>query len=55
MFVSIPKEESPMDITLERAIELILDKREADAKKVIKLFPENEEVQLLNGRWGYVS
>ncbi len=52
MFVSIPKEESPMDITLERAIELILEKREADAKKVIKLFPENEEVQLLNGRWG---
>lgn len=51
-FVSIPKEESPMDITLERAIELIKEKREADAKKVIKLFPENEEVQLLNGRWG---
>jgi DNA topoisomerase-1 len=52
MFVSIPKEESPMSITLERAIELILAKREVDANKIIKLFPENEDFQLLNGRWG---
>ena len=51
-FVSIPKDESPMSITLERAIELIKAKREADANKIIKLFPENEDVQLLNGRWG---
>ncbi|MBI1835985.1 MAG: type I DNA topoisomerase [Flavobacteriia bacterium] len=51
-FVSIPKEESPMSIDLDRAIELILAKREADANKIIKLFPENEDVQLLNGRWG---
>lgn len=51
-FVSIPKEEDPMSITLERAIELIHAKREADANKIIKLFPEREDVQLLNGRWG---
>jgi DNA topoisomerase-1 len=41
-----------MSITLERAIEIILDKRESDANKIIKLFPEREDVQLLNGRWG---
>lgn len=52
MFVSIPKEESPMSIDIDRAIELILAKREADANKLIKAFPENEDVQLLNGRWG---
>lgn len=52
IFASIPKEESPMSITLDRAIEIILEKREADANKLIKVFPENDEVQLLNGRWG---
>jgi len=52
LFVSIPKEEDPMTITMERAVELILQKREDDAKKMIKTFEENSEVQLLNGRWG---
>jgi DNA topoisomerase-1 len=37
---------------LERDIELILSKIEAEANKIIKLFPEREDVQLLNGRWG---
>ncbi|GAB5420278.1 MAG: type I DNA topoisomerase [Crocinitomicaceae bacterium] len=52
LFASIPKEEDPMTIDFDRAVELIKEKREADAKKMIKVFPENEEVQLLNGRWG---
>lgn len=52
IFASIPKDESPMSITLERAIEIILEKRESDANKIIKLFKEREDVQLLNGRWG---
>jgi len=51
-FVSIPKEEDPMSITLEKAIEIIENKRISDANKIIKLFPEREDVQLLNGRWG---
>jgi DNA topoisomerase-1 len=49
-FVSLEEEDDPYDITLERAIELILKKREADANRVIKQF--SEEVQVLNGRWG---
>jgi DNA topoisomerase-1 len=52
IFVSIPKEESPMSMELDRAIELIIAKREADAAKVIKTFDEDSEMQLLNGRWG---
>mgnify|MGYP002344040070 FL=1 len=52
LFASIPKEEDPMTIDFDRAVELIKEKREADAKKIIKTFPENEDVQLLNGRWG---
>jgi DNA topoisomerase I len=51
-FISIPKDEDPMTIVLERAIELIVTKREDDLKKVIKTFDENPNVQLLNGRWG---
>ncbi len=51
-FVSLPKEESPMSVELDRAIEIILEKRQADIDKIIKLFPERPDVQLLNGRWG---
>jgi DNA topoisomerase-1 len=51
MFVSIPKEEDVMTIELPRAIELIEAKRIADANRIIKIF-EEEDIQLLNGRWG---
>lgn len=52
IFASIPKDESPMEVTFERAIEILLAKREADANKLIKIFTEDENYQLLNGRWG---
>lgn len=39
-------------ITIERAIELILAKREDDKNKTIRIFKEDENVQLLNGRYG---
>ena len=51
-FCSIPKEEDPMSISLERAIELDMQKQEEAAKALIKTFAENPEVQLLNGRYG---
>ena len=51
-FVSIPKEEDPHTIESDRAIELIQEKRKADAEKYIKTFPENEEVTVLKGRYG---
>jgi len=52
LFVSLKKEDDPMTITADRAIELIQAKRKTDSEKLIKSFPENTEVQLLNGRWG---
>jgi DNA topoisomerase-1 len=52
IFVSLKKEDDPMTITTDRTIELIKAKRQADIDKYIKSFPENPEVQLLNGRWG---
>lgn len=51
-FVSIPKEEDPYTISLEKAVELIQAKRIDDANKTIKIFDENPEVQILNGRFG---
>lgn len=51
-FVSLGKEQDPLSITEDEAIQLIKDKRKADAEKHIKTFEENEEIQILNGRWG---
>ncbi len=51
-FVSIPKDEDPYTITFDKAVELIKAKRIADANKVIKLFEENPDIQILNGRYG---
>ncbi|MBL57059.1 MAG: DNA topoisomerase I [Flavobacteriales bacterium] len=53
LFASIPKEEDPLDISFERAVELIEAKKKADAEKFINSFDhENGEIQVLNGRWG---
>ena len=52
VFVSIPKDEDPMTIHLERALELYEAKKSADASKVLKVFPEREDVQILDGKWG---
>ena len=51
-YVSIPKEEDPMSITLERAIELIKEKRESEQKRHLKKFAEDDKLELLNGRFG---
>ena len=51
-YVSIPKEEDPMSITLERAIQLIKEKRETEQKRHIKTFAEDDKLELLNGRYG---
>ncbi|MBR5899680.1 MAG: type I DNA topoisomerase [Muribaculaceae bacterium] len=51
-FVSIPKEVSPTAITLDEAIELIKEKRDADTRKVVKTFDEDPDMQILNGRYG---
>jgi len=55
-FYSLEKQDDPMSIDKERGIEIILTKREKDSKKVIKTFSENENLTILNGRWGpYIS
>ena len=50
-FVSLKKTDDPYEISLERAVELIEEKREVEANRKIKTF-EEEEIYVLNGRWG---
>lgn len=55
-FYSIKKEDDPLTISEERCIQIIEEKRKAESEKVIKLFKEDPELQVLNGRWGpYIS
>jgi DNA topoisomerase-1 len=51
VFASVPKEYDIYELTREQAIEIIKNKAEADAKKMIKSF-EKEGIDLLNGRYG---
>ena len=54
-FVSLKKEDDPYTVGLERALELIEEKKKADAAKQIKVF-EDEGITILNGRYGpYVT
>ena len=51
-YVSIPKGEDPMSITLERAIKLIQEKRDAEKKRHLKTFEEDDKLEILNGPYG---
>lgn len=52
LFVSIPKGEDPMDITLERAAELIQEKRLKEKQSHLKQFDEDPDLEVRAGRWG---
>lgn len=52
-FYSIkPAEDNPLTITLERACEVIVNKRIEQQNKILKTYTEDPEIQVLNGRWG---
>lgn len=56
MYVSLQGKYDPLEITYDEAVELIKEKRESESKKVLKVFAENAEMQILNGRYGpYIS
>ncbi|MCX6249370.1 MAG: type I DNA topoisomerase [Bacteroidetes bacterium] len=55
-FYSLGKNEDPLEVSLERAIEIIGEKRNKEISKTIRVFRENESVRILNGRFGpYIS
>jgi DNA topoisomerase-1 len=51
-FISLKPEQDPLTIEQEAAIVLILEKREEDANKYIKTFDEDENVFVINGKFG---
>ena len=51
-YTSLPKEEDPLTVTLETAIGLIDQKRQQDEKRHLKLFSEDDKLEVLNGRFG---
>ena len=52
VFVSLPKTEDPMTVTLETAIALIDEKRQQDKKRHIKQFDEDKKMEVMDGRYG---
>jgi len=51
-YVSLPKEEDPMTVTLETAISLIEKKRQQENNRNLKQFAEEPKLSVLNGRYG---
>lgn len=51
-FVSLPKGESPFDVTLDEAKELIEKKRQKDKERIMKQFSEDSTLMIVKGRFG---
>ena len=51
-YVSLPKDENPMTITLDAAINLIQKKRLQEAQRHLKTFEEDANIEVMNGRYG---
>jgi len=51
-YTSLPKGANPMTITLDEAIALISEKRQQEDQKHMKIFVEDDKLELLNGRYG---
>ena len=52
IYVTLPKDLDPLDVTLDEAIGLLKGKLEAEAKRHIKKFPEEPDLEIMNGRYG---
>ena len=51
-YTSLPKEEDPLTISLDAAINLIQKKRLQDAQRHLKTFSEDAKMEVMNGRYG---
>ena len=51
-YVSLSGVADPLTITLDEAVRLIQNKRESESKKVLKSFPGNPDMEVMNGRYG---
>lgn len=51
-YISIPKDKDPLTITLEQAVKIILQYRLDEARKHLKTFEEEPDLEVMNGRYG---
>ncbi len=51
-YVSIPKDVNPLEITLDEAVALIKQQRETEKSNHLKSFAEDENMEVMNGRFG---
>ena len=51
-FYSLAKTDNPANIDMERAIEIISEKRQKDVENTIQTFENDPEMKVLNGRFG---
>ena len=51
-YVSLPKTEDPLTVQLDRAIELIDEKRQQEANRHLQQFDEDPKMEVMNGRYG---
>jgi len=55
-FFSLMKTDNPLTITMERALEIITEKRKVDQQRIIREFPEEAGLKILKGKYGpYIS
>jgi DNA topoisomerase-1 len=51
-YTSLPKDMDPMSITIVDAVRLIEEKRKQEKKRHLKFFPEDEKLEVMDGRFG---
>ncbi|MBO5806878.1 MAG: type I DNA topoisomerase [Bacteroidaceae bacterium] len=51
-YITLPKTHDPLTVSLEEAAEMIEAKKKAEAERIIKVFAEEPDMQVLNGRFG---
>jgi len=55
-FYSLMKTDDPLSVTMERATEIMSEKKRADQEKTVKEFPEDINLKILKGKYGpYIS
>ena len=52
LYASLPKDMDPMTITIADAVKLIDEKRHEDERKHLRVFTEDMDLEVLNGRYG---
>ncbi len=51
-YYNLDKKENPLELTDEKVVEIIESQKKEASKKIIREFPENDKVKVLNGRYG---